>query len=163
MLVFYVETRIVLIKPNMMGSMDKKMIFWFPVENKSCKSCISHEITLMWSIIKILSCNTSIDDVDSHTPYFDVFVWRSCSMLKEVRNITTQYILVLAEYPYGILIGKTPKLFLLNWVQLKSSFYISKFLIRTFIFTIERICISACRLNYYVHFVTCIHKFIISW
>ena len=57
----------------MMGSVDNEILVWLPVENNSCSICISHEITTTWSIIKLLSCNTSIDDVDSHTPYFDVF------------------------------------------------------------------------------------------
>ena len=73
-LFFYGEIRIVFIKPNMMGSVDKKSLIWIPVDNNSCSSCIYHEITLMGYVIKILYFNTSIDDVDSHTPYFDVFV-----------------------------------------------------------------------------------------
>ena len=58
----------------MMISMDKKSLFWIPVYNNSCSSCISHEIPTIWSIIKISSCNTTIDDVDPHTPYFDIFM-----------------------------------------------------------------------------------------
>ena len=50
----------------------------------------------------------------------------------KVRNITTQSILSLAGEPYGILICKTPNVFLVDWIQQKSSRDISKFLIRTF-------------------------------
>ena len=53
--------------------MDNKILVWVPVYNNSCNICISHEITAMGCIIKIIYCNTPIDDVDSHTPYFDVF------------------------------------------------------------------------------------------
>ena len=31
-------------------------------------------VVLILYIIKIISCNMTIDDVDSHTPYFDVFI-----------------------------------------------------------------------------------------
>ena len=73
MLVFYGETRIIFIEPNMMGSMDKKRMVCIPVYNNSCSSCIYYEITVMLSTIKIISCYTSIDDVDYHDPYFDFF------------------------------------------------------------------------------------------
>ena len=76
-----------------MGSVDNKSLIWIPVENNSCSSCLSYEITVMWYIIKIISCNKSIDDVDSHTPYFYVFLWRYCYMPDGVRNVTTQPIL----------------------------------------------------------------------
>ena len=159
-IVFCGETWIILIKPNMTGSVDKKSLIWFPVENNSCSRYIFNEITSVWSIIKILYCNTLIDGVESHTPYFDVFVWSSCSIPGEVSNTTTQSILLLAGDPYGILIGKTPRFFLVNWYQQKSSCDIIKCIIRTFNFNIERRCISACGLNYDVHVVTCPHKFI---
>ena len=54
----------------MMGSVDREILFWIPVENNPLSTCIPHEITAMWYIIKIISCNTPIDDVDSHNPYF---------------------------------------------------------------------------------------------
>ena len=56
-----------------------------------------------------------IDDVDSQTPYFDVFVWRSWFIPYEVRNTTTQHILSSEGEPYGILIGKFP--FFLLWLE----------------------------------------------
>ena len=62
-------------------------------------------------------CNTSIDDVYSHTPYFDVFIRSYCSMPEEFSNITTQYIISSAGDPYGILIGKKTKLFIVTSVQ----------------------------------------------
>ena len=159
MVVFYRETRIIFIKPNMIGSVDNKSLIWFLVDNNSCSSCISHEITSMWSIIKILSCNTSIDDVGSCTTYCDVFVWSSCSIPEEVRNITTQYILILVGNPYDVLIGKATRLLLVVWVQYNRSCGISKFIIRSFTFTIERIFISTCSFSCDVHVVTCLHKF----
>ena len=58
----------------MMGSVDNKITICLLVDNNSCSSYIYHEITTVWSIIKLLYCNTSIDDVESHIPYFDVFV-----------------------------------------------------------------------------------------
>ena len=146
-----------------MGSVDKKILIWFPVDNNSCSSCISHEITLMWSIVKLLSCNTSLYYVESRTPYFNVFALRSCSMSEEVRNITTQSILSLAGDPYSILIGKAQKLFLVILVQQKRYCYIIKCLIRNFNFNIYRRCISTCILRYDVHVVTCLHKFRISF
>ena len=51
----------------MMGSVDKQIMVWLPIDNNSCSIWTSYEITAMWYIIKIISCNTSIDDVDSHT------------------------------------------------------------------------------------------------
>ena len=63
------------------------------VENNSFSIYIYHEITMTWSIINIISYNTPIDYVDSHTPYFDVFVWWSWSMTEEVSNITNQHII----------------------------------------------------------------------
>ena len=73
-LVLYGEKIIIFIKPNTIGSVDNKTLIWFTVEKNSCISYIYHEITSILSIIKLLYCNTSIDDVESHTPYFDVFV-----------------------------------------------------------------------------------------
>ena len=67
-------------QPNMMGSVNNKGLIGFPVYNNSFSSYISHKTSLVWSVIKFLYCKTSIDDVDSHTPYFDMFVWRSCYM-----------------------------------------------------------------------------------
>ena len=146
-----------------MGSVDNKSMFWLPLENNYCSSWIAYKMTAMLSIIKLLYCNTTIDNLDSHTSYFDVFVWKSCSMLEELRNITIQPILSSAEDPYGILIGKAPKLFLVTRFQYKSSCVISKCLIWDLDFTIEIICISICGLNYDVHVVTCLHKFRISY
>ena len=83
----------------------EKRLACITVENNYCSSYISHEITSMWSIINIISCGTSIDYVDSHTPYFDVFVCWYWSMPEELMNTTTQLIISYAEDPYGILIG----------------------------------------------------------
>ena len=47
---------------------------WFSVDNNSCSSRISHEVSAMWSIIYLLSCNTPIYNIYSNTPDFDVFV-----------------------------------------------------------------------------------------
>ena len=113
----------------------------------------------MWYVIKLLYCNMSIDYVDSHTPYFDVFVWRFCSIPEEVRRITTQSILSYAGDTYVILIGKAPRLFLVTWIQKKSSCDIINDISWNFAFTIEIRCISTCSLNYDVHGVTCIHEF----
>ena len=77
-----------------MGSVNNKLLIWFPVYNNSCSSCIYHKIPSMWSVIKFLYCSTSIDDVDSHTPYFDMFAWRSYYMPQKLRNITKQSISV---------------------------------------------------------------------
>ena len=57
-----------------MVSVDKKLMVWLPVDNNYCSSCISYEINVMWSIIKIIYCNTPIDDVDSNIPYVDIFL-----------------------------------------------------------------------------------------
>ena len=116
---FYGETRIIFIKPNMMIYVDNKRSIWFLLENNYCSSCISHEITPMWYIIKLLYCNMSIDDVELHTPHFYVFVWRSCYMPEEVRNITTQSIIILTGERYGILIVKALHLFLwLDYIRI---------------------------------------------
>ena len=56
----------------MIGYVDRKSMVWIPVENKYCSICISHGITVMWYIVKIISCDIPIGDVESHTPYFDV-------------------------------------------------------------------------------------------
>ena len=77
----------------MMGSVDNKRLAWLTVENKSCSIRISHKINAMLSIINLLSIYTSIDDVDSHTAYFDVYILWYCSMPEEVSNTTTQSIL----------------------------------------------------------------------
>ena len=89
----------------MMGSMDLKIMIWLPVENNSCSSRISHEITVVWSIINILSCNTPIYDVDYNTPYFDLFVFWYWSIPYEWSNIVTQHILNSEVDPDEILIG----------------------------------------------------------
>ena len=90
----------------------KKILVQIIVENNSCSRFISHEITVMWSIIKFLSCNISIDDVDSRTPYFYGVLLMYYSIPEEVRNITIQPILSSTVDTYGILIGKAPKFFL---------------------------------------------------
>ena len=144
---------------NMMVSVDKKRLVWLTVENKFVSCCISHEITAIWYIINILSCNIPIGDVDYHTPYFDIFVWRYYSMPYKVSNISTQFILISAGEPYVILICKTPKFFLVAWVHQNSSRDIRKCLIMNFTFTNERICITRCSLHYDVHVVECLHKF----
>ena len=136
MIVLHGETIIILIKPNIMGSVDNKSLVYIPVDNNSCSSWISHEITAIWSIINIISCNTSINDVYYHTPYFYIFIWGSCSMPEEARNIYTQYIIISAGDTYGILISKAPKFFLVNWVQYNIYCDISKCLICYFNFTI---------------------------
>ena len=61
-------------------------LFWITVENNSFSSCIYHDITTMWYFIKLLYYNKPIDDIDSHTPYFYVFVWTYCFMPEEVSN-----------------------------------------------------------------------------
>ena len=132
---------------------------WISVNNNSCSSCISHEVTSMWSVIKLLYCKSSIYYVDSQTPYFDMFLWRSCSMTEEVSNITTQPILILTGDTYGILIGRPQNLFIVTSVYYNRSFYISKCLIKVLTFTIERIYISTCSLDYAVHVMTCNHEF----
>ena len=93
----------------MMGSVDNKKLIWNPVENNSCISYMYHEITTMLSLVKIIYCNTFVDDVDSQNQYFDMFEWRHCSMSEEVRNTTMQYILSYVEEQYWILIFKVPK------------------------------------------------------
>ena len=113
----------------------------------------------MWYIIKINYFKTSIDDVDFHTPYFDVFVWRPWSMKSDVRNITTKPIISSAGYVDRILIEKSPTLFLVNWVQQRIYFDIRKWLIWYLAFTIEGIWTSTYSLNYDVHVMTCIHEF----
>ena len=100
-----------------MGSVDNKRVVLLPVDNNSCSIWILHTKTAIWYIIKIISCNTSIEDVDSHTPYFYVFVWRSCYIPEEVINITTQPILILEGEPNGILTGESQKFILVTWVQ----------------------------------------------
>ena len=114
------------------------MLIWFPVENKSSSSCIYHEITMMWSIIKIICCNTSIDDVDSQNPYLMYLYEDLFSMPKEVINITMQSILGLLGEPYGIMKVKTPKFSLVTWVQCKSSCDMRNCNITTFNFNIDR-------------------------
>ena len=115
----------------------------------------------MWSIINIISCNTSIDCVYYHAPYFDVFVWWYLYILEEVRDITTQPILILAGDPEGILIGEAPKLSFVTWAQHKGPCYISQCFIRYFILSIEGICISTGCLKNYVHVMICSHKLVI--
>ena len=65
--------------------------------------------------------------------------------------------------PYGILIGKAPKLFLVTWIYRKFPCGIIQCLIWCFTYPIEVICISTGCFNYNVHVMTCPHKFIISW
>ena len=109
---------------------------WIPVENNSCSIWISREITTMWSIINLISCNTPIIDVKYHTPYFDLFVWWSWSMPEKVTNTTMKHILSLAGEPNGILIGESPKFFLVTWFQYKNSGDIRKYIIWDFTFPI---------------------------
>ena len=113
----------------------------------------------MWYIINIISCITYIDYIDSHTPYSDSFVWRSCSTTEELSNITTQPNLSLTGDPYGIMIGKSMKFFFINSVHYKKSCDNSKCLIWDFSFTIEWRWLSSCILNYSVHVMTCINEF----
>ena len=56
-----------------------KRLVWLPVEDNSCSIPLRHKISAMWSITNFLSCNAPIDDVDSYTPYFHVFVCSSWS------------------------------------------------------------------------------------
>ena len=63
-----------LVKPSMVGSVNIKIMVWIQVDNNSYSVHISHLISAIWYIIKIISCNTPIDDVDSHTPDFYMFV-----------------------------------------------------------------------------------------
>ena len=65
---------------KMMGSVDHRRLFCLPVDNNYCSSYITYETNIPVSVIRILSCNTSIDDVEYNTPYLDVFIWSSCSM-----------------------------------------------------------------------------------
>ena len=140
-----------------------KRLVWIPVENKSCSSCIYHEITVMWSIIKLLYCNTPIDDVESHNIYLCVFLWWYWSIPKKVMNITTQPILSSLVDSEGILIGYAPKLLLVTWFHLKSSCDISQCLVSNFIFTLDWRLITICSLRYDDHVITCIHIFRRSW
>ena len=157
MIVLYGEMIIISIKPKIMVYVDNKTLVWLPVENNSCSSCIYHKITVMWYIIKLLYCNTSIYNVDSHTPYFDVFLWRTCSIPEVVINITTQTILSSMGDPYGIMIGKAPNSFLVTWAQKKNFFDIIKCLIWYFNFTIEWRFVSTFSLNYDVHVMKCLY------
>ena len=84
-------------------------------------------------------------------------------MKEKLMNISTQPVLSSAGYPDGVLIGKASKLFLVTWVQYKSSCYIIQCLIWDFAFNIDWICISTYSLNYDDHFMTCYHKFIRSF
>ena len=58
----------------MIGYTDKKRLVRITVDNNSCSSCISHNITTMWSIVNIIYFSMLIYDVDDHSPYFDAFV-----------------------------------------------------------------------------------------
>ena len=142
----------------MMGYLARKSILWITIENDSCSSCISHVITAMLSIINIISCNTYIDDVDSHTPYFDMFVQTSWYIPEEVRNITTEPIISLEEDSDVILIVEVLNIYFVNWVQYKSSFDIIKCLIWYFAFTIECRCIYTYILKYDVHVMKHLYK-----
>ena len=137
MLVFCVDTRIIFIKPNMMVSVDNKIMFSIPVNNSSCNIYISHEMSTVGYIIKILYCKTPICDLDSHTPYFDVFSWKSWTMPKELSNINMQPILALVVVTDGILIVEALKLFIVAWFKLKISCGIIKCLIWDLDFRIE--------------------------
>ena len=101
----------------MMVSVDKKIMVWLLVDNNSCSICKTNEITDMWSIAKLIYFNSPIDDVDYHTTDFDMFVWCYLSIPEEVSNITMQPILSSTGDICGILIGESPKLLILNWVQ----------------------------------------------
>ena len=103
--VLYGEAIIIFTKTRIMESVDIKILVWILVENKSCRSCIYHKITAVWSIIKIISCNTPINNLDSHTPYFYVFVYWYLFMTEEVINITTQPITSSEWDTYGTWIG----------------------------------------------------------
>ena len=92
-------------------------------------------------------------------PVLDVFVWRFCSIPEELRNNTTKYILSSAGEPYGILVDKSPKLFIVNLVQQKRSCYIGKCIIRNLDFTIDRRWISTFSLNYDVNAMTYLCEF----
>ena len=70
MLVFCVKTKIIFIKPILMGSGYIVTLVWFPVDNSSCSCSISHELSVMGYIIVIISCNYPIDNVGSNTPRF---------------------------------------------------------------------------------------------
>ena len=72
-----------------MDSVYNKRLVWLPVDNNSYIIWILHEITAMLSIINIIYYNTTIDDVDYNTQYFDVLVWWSWYIPEEVSNITT--------------------------------------------------------------------------
>ena len=93
------------IKPSMMGCMEIKRLVYLLVETNPFSSRIQHKISAMIFIIKLISYNTPIDDVEANLPYFYVFICWSLSMLEEVRNITTQPILSLAGDTDSILIG----------------------------------------------------------
>ena len=127
--------------------------------NNSCSSYTYHKITTMWYIFNLLSCNTPIDDIDYQAPYLDMFVWRSCSMPKELSNTSTQSLLIFSRDTYGIMIGRSPNFFLVTWFHYNISCVIIQCIIRTFTVTIERRCISTCSLNYDVHVITCLHEF----
>ena len=72
----------------MMCSVDIKTMVYISVDNNSCISCKSHEISAMWYIINLISCNMPIDDVESRTPYVYVFVWCYLYIPEELGKIT---------------------------------------------------------------------------
>ena len=67
-LVFYGNTRIIFIKPIMMGYVNIVRLVLFSVESNSCSIRILHEVSMVLSIIEILYCNTIIDNIDSNPP-----------------------------------------------------------------------------------------------
>ena len=54
----------------MMLSLDIKIMVCLTVENNYCSRFIPNVITAMLSIVKLLSCNTHIGDVESQIPDF---------------------------------------------------------------------------------------------
>ena len=89
----------------MMVSMVRKILAWISVDNNYCSSFMSHEISAMWYIIKLLSYDKTIDDAGSNTPYFYVFLWWYWSMTEEVRIFTMQSIISWAGDPDHILMA----------------------------------------------------------
>ena len=99
MLVFFLETIVILIETIVMESVDIMSLLWISIDNNSCSSRIPYEVSAIWYINNILSCKMPNDNVDSNTPYFDVFICWSWPMPEEVCNIAKQHILSLAWEP----------------------------------------------------------------
>ena len=70
MLVFCIEKIIVFMTVIIMRSVYIIRLFWILVDDNSYSIIILYEVSVFWSIIKLLSCNTSIDNVDSRAPAF---------------------------------------------------------------------------------------------